>query len=81
MTQIEFIANTERWMGGTGRRRQKQSVQNTWALCDADNFARTEKIPDTAWWNRSFEQHCKVNDLPFEAHIEHALAEPAARTA
>lgn len=62
----------DHWLGGTGRRRQKQSVSTTWALCDSDNFARTEKIPSTEFWNDSYAQHCAANDIPFVSHIEHA---------
>lgn len=62
----------DHWMGGTGRRRQKQSVENTWALCPFCNHDRTDKIPSIGFWNASFGLHCRNNALPFEAHIEHA---------
>lgn len=72
----------DHWMSGTGRRRQKQAVETTWALCDSCNFARTEKIPNIEWWNESHRVHCELYGYLFEPHIEHSPVSPRpARTA
>mgnify|MGYP001615595419 FL=1 len=46
-------------LGGAGRRRQRQSVSNTWALCRIPcHRDKTANRPDRASWMRWFVEHC-----------------------
>lgn len=63
----------DHWEGGSGRRRQKQSVQNCWALCNYHHNARTANYPDTATWNAVFRAHCEKHGYPFHPHVEKAI--------
>ena len=60
----------DHWLGGAGRRRQMQSVENTWALCAICDSLRTANRPDAAFWNRAFQAHCDRHGLPFVGHLE-----------
>lgn len=68
----------DHWLGGWGRRRQKQCVENTWLLCPPCHRERTVNAPSAAYWNNIFRQHCAKYGYPFTPHIEH---ERAARSA
>lgn len=58
----------DHWLGGSGRRRPKQSVETCWALCGDCNDDRTANFPDADWWNESFRLHCQANGYPFLGH-------------
>lgn len=62
----------DHWLGGSGRRRQKQSVENTWAICTPCHRERTVNSPNAAYWNEKFRQHCQRYGYPFTPHVEHA---------
>ena len=68
----------DHWLGGTGRRRQMESIETCWLLCWSCNHMRTHNSPTSESWNRIFEAHCKAHGYRFTPHVEHANA---ARTA
>lgn len=66
----------DHFLGGAGRRRQKQSIETTWALCahpvlDDCDGARTHNRPSAALWNELFAKHCEKQGYPVIAHVEH----------
>ena len=69
--QVETLT-LDHWLGGSGRRRQKLSVENTWALCGPSHRARQENRPSVEFWNWRFRKHCERYGYPVLAHIEHA---------
>ena len=62
----------DHWDGGSGRRRQRQTVATCWALCVRHSDQRTANWPSAAWWNASREAHCLGNAILFTPHIERA---------
>jgi len=62
----------DHWLGGSGRRVQRQSLASTWAVCASCHFARTDNMPDAAYWNDRFERHCFKHGYFFHPHAEHA---------
>jgi hypothetical protein len=58
--------------GGSGRRRERQSVENTWLLCSQSHRARSLNAPSAAHWNRLWKEHTSKHGYPFHPHIEHA---------
>lgn len=61
----------DHFLGGSGRRREEQSVENCWALCEGDHYRRTVNLPSTAAWNAAFAEHCRRNGFPILQHVEH----------
>jgi hypothetical protein len=59
----------DHWLGGVGRKREQQSVETCWALCEDCNRDRTASYPDADWWNTSWWWHCREYDHPFQPHI------------
>lgn len=84
ITERCALAPTEmdHWLGGWGRRRQKQSIETCWALCTEHHRLRQANYPSAAAWNLRFQKHCRAHGYPFTPHIEHAAlpgrAEPRA---
>lgn len=70
----------DHWLGGSGRRLQKQSVENCWALCWNHHVYRQQGRPSAEWWNERFREHCKRFGYPFVPHIEHQPLPPASLT-
>jgi hypothetical protein len=62
----------DHWLGGNGRRRQKQSVETCWALCREHHGWKTVHFGGVSLWNRRFKDHCETYGYPFVAHVEHA---------
>ena len=60
----------DHFMGGSGRRRQMESVENCWALCAKCDAARTANYPNAATWNSLFRVHCKRHGYPVLSHKE-----------
>lgn len=63
----------DHWLGGAGRRREKQSAATCWALCAGPlgcHRMRTENRPNAAWWNERFREHCTRHGFEFSPHIE-----------
>ena len=58
----------DHWLSGSGRRRQKQSVETCWALCRPCHMARTDNYPNARSWNEAFRRHCQKYGYPFIAH-------------
>ena len=58
----------DHWLGGIGRRRQKEEVSTCWALCLKCNDHRTANWPSAAYWNDSFARHCYGHDYDFIEH-------------
>jgi hypothetical protein len=61
----------DHWLGGSGRRKQKQSLESAWMLCRLCHRRRTENIPDAQSWNEVFALHCERYGYPVIAHIIH----------
>lgn len=61
----------DHWLGGNGRRRQRQSIETCWMLCQLHHQARTRARPSAVYWNERFAIHCKTHGYPFTPHIEH----------
>jgi hypothetical protein len=72
MTPLHGLGEWDHWLGGTGRRKPRESVATTWLLCRACHEARTESLPSAAFWNQRFGRHCERYGYPFSPHIEHA---------
>lgn len=66
----------DHWLGGSGRRRQKQTVGTTWGLCFACDRHRTANIPGAAYWNKAFQRQCIRHGYTFVPHVEHAQLRP-----
>lgn len=62
----------DHWLGGSGRKRQAQAVENTWALHRSCHRARQANDPSAAVWNERFAAHCGRHGYPVLRHIEHA---------
>lgn len=62
----------DHWRGGSGRRRQEESIWTVWMLCALCDRDRTQNKPSAAHWNNTFERHCIRYGYPFTPHIEHA---------
>jgi hypothetical protein len=60
----------DHWLGGNGRRRQKEAVETCWAICGECNDDRTANWPDAAWWNESFRLHCAAHGYRFTPHYD-----------
>lgn len=65
-------AEMDHWLGGNGRRRQKQAIENCWMLHMTCHQRRQRGQPDAEYWNRRFHQHAAYYGYPFTPHIEHA---------
>lgn len=64
-------AEMDHWLGGSGRRRQEQSVETCWLLHRNCHRLRQEALPSAAHWNENFKRHCKKYGYRFTPHIEH----------
>lgn len=73
----------DHWLGGVGRRHQMESIETTWLLCSACDYARTHNAPSAAYWNARFKSHCELHGYRFTPHITRLeeLAELAKETA
>lgn len=53
----------DHWEGGSGRKRERQSVENCWALCGTGTTGchgdRTRNFPSAEHWNFLFADHCR----------------------
>lgn len=64
----------DHWLGGIGRRRQHETIENVWMLCSECSFARTRNSPSAAYWNDLFKRHCEAHKYPAPTlHMERAL--------
>lgn len=61
----------DHWEGGSGRRRQRQSVETVWMLCRTHDRRRTHNDPDAEWWNRERAGFCAKHGYPYRPHIVH----------
>lgn len=61
----------DHWLGGSGRRVQKQSVETCWALCRECHYGRTHNIPGAVVWNAHFRHHCERYGYPVIEHVVH----------
>jgi hypothetical protein len=59
----------DHWLGGSGRRRQEERPASVWALCRTCNQKRTENVPNAAYWNRQFQEHCLLHGYEFIPHV------------
>jgi hypothetical protein len=59
----------DHWLGGSGRRQEKESIETTWVLCLVCDSARTMNAPSAGYWNSRFEAHCLAHGYPFTPHI------------
>lgn len=76
---FDLWTEMDHWLGGNGRRRQKQSVETCWMLCRRCHHDRTNAVPSAAFWNGNFALHCARYGYKFEPHIEHAKLSPDRR--
>jgi hypothetical protein len=60
----------DHWLGGGGRRRQRQSIETCWALCPGCDGRRTRNEPGAAYWNGVRADFCRAKGYPFHAHAE-----------
>lgn len=60
----------DHWLGGSGRRKQKQSVETCWMLTMWCHRQRTNNYPSAIYWNRKFRAHCHRYGYVFTPHIE-----------
>lgn len=60
----------DHWLGGSGRRIPKQTLESTWMLCWLHNELRTRNHPSAQWWNDEFRMHCARHGYLFTPHIE-----------
>lgn len=67
-------AEMDHWLGGSGRRKQKESVETCWMLSGYCHHRRTRNEPSVAAWNERFERHCRLYDYPFTPHVEKKVA-------
>lgn len=64
-------AEWDHWLGGNGRRRQKESVETTWMLIRSCHQQRTRNWPSAEHWNALREAFCKKWNYAFKPHIVH----------
>jgi hypothetical protein len=64
-------AQLDHWLGGIGRRRQRQSYETCWMLCATCHRGRTVHRPSVAYWNDLRAAFCERFGYPFQPHIEH----------
>jgi hypothetical protein len=74
----------DHWLGGSGRRRQRESLETCWALCVLCNWRRTTNLPTAEYWNDRFRIHCERYGYGYEPHLTKydrlaAIAEAKAR--
>lgn len=62
-------------LGGVGRRRQKQAVENTWLLCNEHHRQRTANLPSSDFWVRVFALHADRYGYPMISRVEHRRIE------
>jgi len=74
-----YRAEMDHWLGGTGRRRQRQSIENCWMLTALCHRLRQNAQPSAVYWNVVFRQHCERYGYKFTPHIEHAQLKKANR--
>lgn len=60
----------DHWLGGSGRRAQKQHRTTCWALCHICHQHRTENIPSAAHWNDVRRHFCERWGYAFQPHLE-----------
>lgn len=66
-----YPGHMDHFLGGSGRRRPRQSVETCWALCGLHDYQRTHNVPDASFWNAAFGQHCANHGYPAVAHVVH----------
>ena len=59
----------DHFLGGSGRRRQQQSYENTWALCSRCDSNRTHNVPSAEFWNDRFKRFAERYGYPVLAHL------------
>jgi hypothetical protein len=67
----------DHFLGGAGRRKEKESIETCWALCGVPtgpgcHGKRTRNEPSAAHWNDRFREHCERYGYPVVQHVEHA---------
>jgi hypothetical protein len=67
----------DHFLGGAGRRKEKESIETCWALCGVPtgpgcHGKRTRNEPSAAYWNDRFREHCERYGYPVVQHVEHA---------
>lgn len=60
----------DHWVGGSGRRREQQSVETVWLLSREHHAMRSHNNPSVAEWNRRFAAHCGRHGYAFVPHVE-----------
>lgn len=65
-------AEMDHFLGGTGRRKQRQSVGSCWMLRRDCHLMKTSLSPSAAFWNSRFAAHAAHYNYPALKHIEHA---------
>lgn len=63
----------DHWLGGGGRRTQKQSIETCWALCVECHQDRTLNLPDAEAWNAHFQAHCAKHGYDFVPHYVNTI--------
>jgi len=56
-------------LGGSGRRRQRQSVETCWRLCWYCHRKKTENEPTRKWWAARFITHCEKYGYPIPREV------------
>lgn len=67
---LPFTGEIDHWLGGSGRRRQRESIETIWLLCSSCHADRTANRPSVEHWNERFRLHCERYGYPFVPHLE-----------
>lgn len=66
-----YLAEMDHFLGGHGRRKQRQSVETCWMLRRDCHAAKTRLSPSSAFWDAKFAAHAARYGYPVLTHIQH----------
>lgn len=70
------LLEMDHMLGGSGRRRQRQSVETCWAICQECHRNRTINVPSREFWRHRMRRFLVANEYP----IPRELAAPLPTT-
>ena len=70
------LLEVDHMLGGSGRRRQRQSVETCWAICQECHRNRTINVPSREFWRHRMRRFLVANEYP----IPRELAAPLPTT-
>lgn len=66
-----YPAEMDHFLGGHGRRKQRQSVESCWMLRRDCHAAKTRLSPSSAFWDAKWAAHAARYGYPVLTHIQH----------